>query len=132
MSFQIETRVEPAYVVVTCSGPYSLDAFLHLIETTFEAAAEAQRSAAFVDLTGVTGTPPTTMDRFEIGVSVAEHHHNPLRIAAVGAYPMIDPSRFAQVVANNRGARLKVCVDNDEALAWLEKGTDPAPSPSAN
>jgi hypothetical protein len=42
-----------------------------------------------------------------------------LQVAVYGRQPLIDPSRFGETVALNRGAKVKVSERLDEALAWL-------------
>jgi SOS response regulatory protein OraA/RecX len=42
-----------------------------------------------------------------------------VQVAVYGRRPLIDPERFAETVAVNRGAKVKVSEQLDEALAWL-------------
>ena len=42
-----------------------------------------------------------------------------VRFAFLGNYPIIDPGRFGETVAINRGLTLKVATDYKEALDWL-------------
>jgi hypothetical protein len=48
----------------------------------------------------------------------------PLRLAVLGSEEIIDPQRFGESVARNRGMESKVTTDPAEAAAWLE--VDPA------
>jgi hypothetical protein len=43
-------------------------------------------------------------------------------VAYVGDEPLIDPARFGETVAVNRGALIKVTTDLNEAFAWLGVG----------
>jgi hypothetical protein len=42
------------------------------------------------------------------------------RFAYVGSQPLVEPQRFGETVAVNRGINLKVFTEMKEALAWLE------------
>ena len=42
-----------------------------------------------------------------------------IRFAYLGNYPMIDPNKFGETVAVNRGLTLKATTDLKEALDWL-------------
>ena len=130
MSLQIDITVEPGWVKLTCRGEYSLTRFLDLVQRTYDATTEHGRPAALVDITDVTGTP-TTLERFEIGEELARCGAAAIRVAAVGNLPLIDPSRFAAVVAKNRGANMWVFEDCDAAVRWLENRTEVSSPESA-
>jgi hypothetical protein len=42
-----------------------------------------------------------------------------VRLAVLGNEPIIDPNRFGEIVATNRGANVKVFTDDPMALEWL-------------
>lgn len=84
----------------------------------------------FMDCREVEGEP-TTLERYEFGEYVAASNHAAfaageakLKVAIVGRVPLIDPQRFGEMVARNRGAVVTVTTDLDEAVAWL--AVDPA------
>ena len=47
-----------------------------------------------------------------------------LQIAVYGHQPFVDPGRFGETVALNRGANVKVSERLDEARAWLGVGAE--------
>lgn len=61
--------------------------------------------------------PSSQMVRFDTGLLVAESLDPCYRIAALAKEEVVN--YFAETVAVNRGARLKVFTDEAEALAWL-------------
>jgi hypothetical protein len=71
---------------------------------------------------------PTVMERFDFSEFVALENvaavdagrTAALRVALVGGSPLIDPRRFGETVALNRGAWIKVTTELDEAVRWLE------------
>lgn len=68
------------------------------------------------------------MHRFSYADFAAEELHafssrgtlSGIRLAYVGKVPVIDPSRFGETVAGNRGVDVKVFDSVDDALRWLE------------
>lgn len=61
--------------------------------------------------------PSSQMVRFDSGLLVAENLDPSYRIAALAKEEVVN--YFAETVAVNRGARLKVFTDESEALSWL-------------
>ncbi len=77
-----------------------------------------------LDVRQVTGRVPGIIDRFEIGVRVAEHYleSDPrVRLALLGHEPMIHPERLGERVARNRGADARVFTDEAAALEWIAR-----------
>jgi hypothetical protein len=125
---RVTVRVHPAYVELDCAGLYSRAAALRLGEEAFRQAALANRPGALVDVRRINGRLPTLLDRFEIGVRIADQYRAwdaRFRLAVLGHEPMIHPQRFGELVARNRGADARVFTDEDAARAWL------LPSPAA-
>jgi hypothetical protein len=94
----------------------------------FAASAERSASKVLVDCLEIGGTP-TTVDRYEFAEFIAcevvgyinERKGFP-RLAIVGKEPLVDPSRFGELVARNRGVTIKVVERMEEALEWLGVG----------
>jgi hypothetical protein len=72
------------------------------------------------------------LDRYTLSVKAAKKYFlaiisdkvRPCRFAIVGNIPLVDPDKFEEVVATNRGLDLKVFTDIQKAYVWL--GVDPA------
>ena len=69
----------------------------------------------------------TTMDRYDLAEYAAIEAINfilkglsKLSVAFYGVEPIIDPERFGELVAKNRGLNVKVTTDKNEALQFLE------------
>ncbi len=119
---QAEARV--GYMYVHCQGVFTLEGMLQVYEHALDAAAREGRTVALLDVRDVKGGPPTIVERYEMGVHVAKLQSDParrIRMAVVGHEPFIDPQRFGETVARNRGAISKVFTDIDEAIAWIEQ-----------
>jgi hypothetical protein len=129
MSIESEFSFKTGYVIFRCRGTYELASVLDLYGKAIEAAAQKGLPALLIDVREITGTPPTTLDRFTIGEYVATHGQE-VKFALVGHEPMIDPRRFGEIVAANRGATVKAFTDLDEAVAWLTQSHAPDNPPT--
>ena len=119
---RVEVRVHPLHVELLCAGKFSRSEAFRIGEQAFREAAGAGRRSVLVDVRGVSGRIPTILDRFDLGVHLAELHfeHTPrIRIALLGHEPMIHPDRFGEIVARNRGADARVFTVESDALDWL-------------
>ena len=127
MGIQYEVDVRTNYVCLSCTGEFTADAFLKVIKEGLKIAEGNEVMAVLVDVRGLEGEPPSTMQRFDIGAAVPEmqrERSNLICIAVVGDEPMIDSERFGETVAVNRGAYGKVFTDFNEAKAWLKDRAD--------
>lgn len=89
-----------------------------------------------LDVRGVEGDP-SLFERYDFASCVARQNtallvdeDAAMRVALVGTVPLIDPGRFGEMVATNRGARVKVVTDVDEAFRWF--GISPPADPSGD
>jgi hypothetical protein len=120
---QFDVDEEARCVRLTCHGRYSQKAMLRIFDEALEIAAKKGRKAALVDVSDLTGIPPSLLERFELGTTFTKIQQSKEKIIAmviVGQEPIIDRQRFAEVVATNRGAIGKVFTAHDEAVAWLD------------
>jgi hypothetical protein len=82
-------------------------------------------AAIVIDCRGLTGTL-SDMQRYEVGVAVAASYSGMRddgrapRIAMIAQPPLIEPRRFIETVASNRGALLRAFESIREAAEWLD------------
>jgi len=124
MSMRYEVRQEIGHTRVNVSGEYEPDTTITVFKAAIEAAFAQGSHKLLVDVRQLTGNPKT-MQRFELGETVSRFYHDKrgpdfLRVVVVGNEPLIDPERFAAVVANNRGLPAKATTSMEEALKFLE------------
>ncbi len=122
MTIRFESRVLPDHVRLECSGTYSLESTLWLLEQAFAAAATAGRDAALIDVRNLGGREPTLAERYAHGVRIADLQaaQSPrVRLAVFGDEPMIHREQFGEIVASRRGARVRTFTDEALALEWL-------------
>lgn len=123
MTIDVQFEFQPNYMKLICKGIFDGDALIEAYEHAFTLAASKGYGAFLADIRDVTGGPPSTMDRYDGGVQFAMLQREVgqgIAVAFVGNVPLVDPERFAEVVAANRGAFARVFTDHDEAVDWLE------------
>ena len=117
-------RIHPDYLEIACSGLYSRAESHRVGLEAYREAALAERDTVLLDVRQVTGKVPSILDRFEMGVRIANHYRESdprIRLALLGHEPMIHPDRFGELVARNRGADARVFTVESEALAWVRR-----------
>jgi hypothetical protein len=118
---------EGDWLVVRVSGPFIIDWFVGLIAQIAINMRAAPATALLVDTLEVYGAL-NDLDRYRFGMAaVNEGLAGP--IAFVGKEPgVIDPRRFGEVVARNRGVNVRVFTDETAARAWLREQTGVSPA----
>src|SRR3954470_11233868 len=124
MNIQIESRQD--YLCAIVSGEFSLNGAQQAFVKAMHAAAMASQTRVLIDARGASGAPSQD-ERYALGVYVADAQRalaeraTPIvvRVAALGHPPLVDPQRFGETVAVNRGARVKVTERLEDALSWL-------------
>ena len=69
--------------------------------------------------------PFSTTDRYDLSHAPAEFWDRSILLAAVARPEQLDPDRFAQKVAANRGLFVGAYVDEKEAIEWLLRPRGP-------
>lgn len=126
MALNVEIQSKKHYLRATVSGAYNLRAAQDAYDQAVKAALAHGHTRVLIDASGMTGTP-TQDERYMLGLFVAAEQRLlaakvpqvTVQVAVFGHRPLVDPDRFAETVAVNRGAKVKVSERLDEALAWL-------------
>jgi hypothetical protein len=112
-------------VIVT--GEFSLAEAQRTFREILEAVARHHTEKILLDGRELKGEP-TTIQRFLYGAfaahavvrySSAHRASRPLQFAYVLQEPVLDPQRFGETVAVNRGMWVKVFANPEDALGWL-------------
>lgn len=135
MTIAITPMAVDDYVYVKCEGTYGFDAMCDTYSKAFTFAAAAERKALILDARGLGGEPPNTLERFKLGVCIAEiQRKSGIIVAGVGDEGMVSHNRFGEIVARNRSACARVFTGLDAAIEWirteLKTLVPPAPAPS--
>ena len=122
--FEIEPRGGYLYVVI--SGDFELSSALDAYRAMLQAAARHRQPRMLLDCTRVTGEM-TMSDRLALGGFMADEQNRMLgqlpaapQVAILALPPIMDPGRFTQAVANNRGVRMRASESLQELLSWLQ------------
>ena len=128
IAFKIENQ--PGYLLMIYEGVYLPSLAGEFTDQILETCKNHQPNKLLIDLRKVEGEM-STMDRFNLSVLAATKYFGAkltrkiqsCRYAIVGSHPLVDPGRFEETVATNRGVNVKVFTEIKEALAWLEVET---------
>ncbi|MFI5237230.1 MAG: hypothetical protein ACHQLA_04770 [Ignavibacteriales bacterium] len=123
--FKYSFVIKENYLSVTVSGHFSLSDAKKMYTDALETLLDKKLSKLFFDVCKVQGKV-SFIDRFYLGEFAAFESLNYmgkglLRIAVsmYGEEPIIDPERFGEIVARNRGLNIKVTTDKKEAFQFL-------------
>lgn len=120
-------EVHATHVLAVCEGCYAFSDAVRVFELACESSREHGHSKLLIDFRKITGTL-TAIQRFELSEKTADlYFKKPYtylrKIVLLGHEPIVDPNRFGELVAQNRGMPVKVCTDVQEALTWLDTGS---------
>jgi hypothetical protein len=136
MNFRIEPK--DSYLYVAVGGSFEAGEALEISRQFFEACIEHQRTKVLIDVRTL-GGEMSMLERWDYAVGVARMNLEyvtrgslpPVQLAYVASYPILDPNRFGETVALNRGVTVKVTDDFREAMSWLGlEAVDPAAAAS--
>ena len=119
-SQDIEYIEHEGYLEARFLGNYQLMRFKNQISQSAKACAERQFDRLLVDITTVGSySSASVTDRFEIGMHASKVALSIARIAVVGTEAQMDPEGFGARVAQNRGVRVEIFMNREDALAWI-------------
>lgn len=131
MGMCIDVRPTERSLRVTASGRFSLAEAKRTFLEVLDAVALHRSEKVLLDGRALRGKP-ATIERFYYGefaaASIARLTSDaslpPPRFAYVLKEPILDPGRFGETVARNRGMNVRAFRDPSEALAWLGENGD--------
>jgi hypothetical protein len=126
MSMRQEMRPDGDLLMVCAMGEFSLGEAKQIFLEMMEAVALHATKRVLLDGRTITGNP-RTIERFFYGEfaaqTVAQHRTQTpsaaTRFAYVLSEPVLDPQKFGETVAINRGMPVKVFDSLEEAIHWL-------------
>ena len=124
MPTQYKIDINQNYIHVKVSGTFSFIEYKSIIEVILSECVKNNKSSILFDEREVEGNM-TTWERYNLSVyfsKLSREHTSTfkVKIAVVGFPPLIDPDRFGETVALNRGININVTNDIDEAIRWLQ------------
>ena len=115
----VRTSWEGVRLTVHVSGDCEVDWFIALIDRIADAAAATPTRSVLVDVTTLRVTL-ADLDRYNFGMQIARRWRG-MPYAMVAAAGLVDPHRFGELVARNRGVHGRVFTDRAEAVRWLDE-----------
>jgi hypothetical protein len=116
VKLQVDVEGREWYLWVAARGTWKLADVLELIDLVGAEAHTQGLMRVVVDIRQVEGDPPE-MDRFRAGEHAASVLGSRIRTAVIGRAESIN--RFAEGVAVQSGADMRVFSNEDEALEWV-------------
>ena len=114
------------YIEVVLKGPYTTAEFPWVYDQVLRAVEGRREPRVLLNLLAVEGMP-SLLDRFLFGQTASLTLPRTLKLAAVAAEPLLDPQRFGERVAQNRGAWVRVFGSMAEAVEWLRNDSELPP-----
>jgi hypothetical protein len=121
-------EAKEGYLFVRLEGLFKPEDINGVFKAVAEATERADSARLLMHCLGTTGPAPTTLERYQIAMRSLELPRG-IRFAMVAREEVLDPGRFGQTVARNRGLPFAVFADEAPALAWLLSDEDRAPNP---
>lgn len=103
-------------------GAYGIARYKKQMELSVRACQEEGSALLLVDIRALTGFAPALQELYELGRYGAEISTKLDRVSVVGTAEQISPDRFASLVAQNRGLRIRSFTDRKAAVGWLLNG----------
>jgi hypothetical protein len=118
MSFQLQIEKTPGYLAVRLIGKWEAEDVWLRYEFMAEQCVLAERNKLLIDATKAHLTI-SRVDAFFLGEKSQIFMKHRLKVAAVGKPERADSQNFAELVAQNRGVRIRVFRDLRAAEEWL-------------
>jgi hypothetical protein len=115
-AFKSVISEEDGYLCLTLSGPSSRGGLVRALADVIAAMKSRQIWRVLCDATAVPH-PVSTSEKYEAGTELARTADRRMIFAVVARSELID--HFFETVARNRGASVRVFVNETTALQWL-------------
>jgi hypothetical protein len=107
----------PDYLLISPDGVYSLEHYKQAVSQALSICLDKGMNKILADVRGLDSRVPV-MDRYELGVHIAHTLGTRIAMAIVSSARAFD--KLAEDTAVNRGGRVLVTEDVNEAMRWLQ------------
>jgi hypothetical protein len=123
MSIQFQIEEMPDYLAVKLTGKGTVEDVPQPFELIAEYCKRANKNKLLLDFTGALGYGKLYLaDRYFFGEQAQIFaRYDLVKVAVVARPERVDPEKFADVVAQNRGINLRSFTNVGEAREWLLK-----------
>jgi hypothetical protein len=127
MGMTVTIRPESEFLRVSATGEFTVEDASRTFLEVLDAVGRHRREKVLFDGQALVGEP-TIIQRFYYGEFAADavagyarqSESRAPQFAYVLSVPVLDPQRFGETVAVNRGMHVKAFDNLEDALAWLE------------
>jgi len=119
----VSFRDEKRFVWARFNGTWNLDELPALLESIRKECAARKCALLMIDLLVLQNGEISTFERYKMGMAAASLAGGVGRMAALARPDQIDPRRFGETVARNRGMNIRIFSEVQAALDWLLEGT---------
>jgi hypothetical protein len=128
MSISLKFEPRAGFLYCAASGEYRFEDACSAIQEVLAESAQNDATKVLVDFLQMDGSP-TMAERYTTSEFLAREmvdHITQLkrfpRLALLGKEPLVDPNRFGELVARNRGVQMKTVEQMEDAVSWLGAG----------
>jgi hypothetical protein len=118
MSVELQIEETPNYLAAKFLGEGSPEEVWRQFELIAEHCKRANKNKLLIDHTEAYGEI-FLADRYFLGESARIFAAYRLKVAAVDRLNLVDPQRFSEMVAQNRGVNARVFTNFEDAEEWL-------------
>ena len=129
LHFTLEPR--NGYLYATVTGELTVAAAQDGLRDLLGAAARYGQARILIDVSRLASSEWGPQERYEVGAFLAAEQNRIAarfpeepRVAIYAVAPLMDPNRFTQRVAVNRGAQVRASDSMHELLSWLSARQD--------
>jgi hypothetical protein len=119
---ELSYLAEDRYVWAQFTGPWTVDGLCKSGASLLAECVLRNQSLLLIDLSKLPPAPLSTYDRFRLGTSTLIFNQKLRKVAVLAYSGMIDPERFGETVAQNRGVPIQVFDEPGAAQRWLMAG----------
>jgi hypothetical protein len=120
MNIQPQIKEMPDYLAVRFTGAGTAEEVSRHYKLIAEHCKRANKNKLLLNFTEAHGEV-SLADRYFLGVEGQIFTHYNLKVATVDRPERIDPRRFGEMVAQNRGVNVRAFTNVEDALEWLLK-----------
>ncbi len=117
MNYNYSVEKKEGYLYLNISGEFEINQFLDLPGLMKIECEKEKVFKVLVNGFNIIGTNLSIIDRFSLGEKIAQILHHSIKVAIL--WPDKHNNKFAETVAVNRGANLRVFGKETEAKKWL-------------
>jgi hypothetical protein len=118
MSIQLQMEQMPSYLAARFIGAGEAEEVWRQFESISEYCKHTMNNKLLIDYTGAK-LNISIVDRFYVGTESRFFSDNGVKVANFGTSEQIDPQRFGELVARNRGIEARAFTDFQAAEKWL-------------